>query len=111
MTTNDSSRYVLLTLDERQLLASAARGVSQALGVVPGSALMWGPFADAARTLEKQAEHGTPVTDEAVERAAIQMCATGRNKSIWAILTENERADFRKDARAVLNEAFGGRLA
>lgn len=111
MTTNDSSKYVLLSFEERQLLASAARGVSQALGVVPGSALVWGPFADAARALEEQATDGAPVTDEAVERAAIQMCATGRNESIWAILTENERANFRKDARAALNAAFGGRLA
>lgn len=49
------------------------------------------------------------VTDDMIERAAVQMCASGRNESIWKnTLYEDERESFRKDARAVLAAALGG---
>lgn len=69
MTTNDASRYVLLSGEERHLLTRAARGVSEAIAAAPGSAKVWGPFAAAAKTLEQQMIDGTPVTDAAVEAA------------------------------------------
>lgn len=47
------------------------------------------------------------VTDEMVEWAAVQMCATNRQGSIWAILSQDEKDDFRRDARAVLEAAVG----
>lgn len=53
----------------------------------------------------------TTITGEMIERAAIQMCATDRQSSIWPILTESEREEFRADARAVLAVAFGGDAA
>ena len=46
------------------------------------------------------------ITDDRVERVAIQMCATERHADVWAILTESERDDFRADARAALDAAF-----
>lgn len=60
---------------------------------------------DAQRELAKARE----VTDDMVERAAVQMCANGRNESIWKNnLYEEEREAFRKDARVALEAALGG---
>lgn len=45
------------------------------------------------------------ITDDMVERAAIQMCATDQQGSVWAILSTEEKDDFRADARAALEAA------
>lgn len=117
MTTNDASRYVLLSGQERQLLTRAARGVSEALGAVPGSARVWGPFANAARTLEQQVIDGTPVTDAAVE-AACKGFYEAQNPHIdeslhlsWDRLAEMDHPVaevYRCGMRAALTAAFGG---
>lgn len=46
------------------------------------------------------------ITDDMVERAAIQMCATDRQGSVWVILSTEEKDDFRADARAALEAAL-----
>lgn len=47
------------------------------------------------------------VTDDMIERAAVQMCSNGRNATIWAnYLYEDERESFREDARAALDAAL-----
>lgn len=46
------------------------------------------------------------VDEDMVERAAIQMCATDRQGSVWAILFTEEKDDFRADARAALDAAL-----
>lgn len=46
------------------------------------------------------------ITDNRVERAAIQMCATDRQGSVWATLSTEEKDAFRADARATLEAAL-----
>lgn len=47
------------------------------------------------------------VTDDMIERAAVQMCSNGRNATIWVnYLYEDERESFREDARAALDAAL-----
>ena len=116
MTTNGSSRYVLLSFQERQLLASAAHGVAQTLAAMPGSAL-WSSFAAAARTLDDQATDGALVTDEAVERAArafYEYPTPGVDQSLmtnWARLKQaspDVAENYRAHMRAALEAALGG---
>lgn len=114
MTTNDSKRYILLSGQERHLLTRAARGVSEALGAVPGSARVWGPFADAARTLEQQVIDGTPVTDTAVDRAARRLnamgwtCSEGADEPGQYDTCASCRGVAQTMARRALEAAFGG---
>ncbi len=44
-------------------------------------------------------------TEAEVEAAAIVLCATGRNETIWQLLDPEERDSFRADARAALSAA------
>lgn len=46
------------------------------------------------------------ISDDAVERAAIQMCANERYADIWAVLDESERDELRGDACRVLTVAL-----
>jgi hypothetical protein len=48
----------------------------------------------------------TTITDDKVEKAAIQMCATDNHEAIWLILFPEEKDSFRADARAVLEAAL-----
>lgn len=116
MTTNDAGRYVLLSGEERHLLTRAARGVSEALGAVPGSAQVWGPFANAAKTLEQQMIDGTPVTEAAVE-AACKGFYEAQNPHLhesmrlsWQRLTEADppiAESYRSGMRTALTAALG----
>lgn len=117
MTTNDASRYILLSGEERNLLTRAARGVSETIGAVPGSAQVWGPFANAAKTLEQQMIDGTPVTEAAVEAACKEFYeATNPHlheslRFSWQRLTEASpdiAQHYRFAMRAALTAAFGG---
>lgn len=61
---------------------------------------------DALDEIERLRAETVQITDNMVERAAIQLCAADRQDSFWAILSTEEKDYFRVDARVALDAAL-----